>query len=141
MPFPLDKKFIDETEKELGVTFPKKFVQKMLNDNGGEVSTDNDDWTLYPFFDKTDKKRISRTCNHIGLETKKAKEWTTFPGSGIAIGTNGTGDQLILLVDTTNDKILCEDIYIWKHETGDIVKVADSITELADINYDDQDEE
>jgi hypothetical protein len=141
MPFPLDKKCIDNTQIELGVTFPKRFVQKMLDENGGEVFTDDDGWTLYPFFDKTHNKRISRTCNHIGLETKKAKEWTTFPGSAIAIGANGTGDQLILLPDPTNVKMLLEDIYIWQHETGDIIKVADSITELVGIDDDDQDKE
>lgn len=58
MPFSIDKKFVAELQIELGQTFPKMFIEKMLTDNGGEVFTD-DDWTLYPFFDKTDKKELA----------------------------------------------------------------------------------
>ena len=97
MPFPLDPKYIQETEDELGLLFPEKFKNKMGNENGGEIITDEDEWQLYPFFDKSDNKRISRTCNHIGLETKQAKEWDNFPPNAIAIATNGCGDHLVLL--------------------------------------------
>ena len=38
MPFPVDIKFIAETEHELGVEFPKSFKQKMMIENGGEMS-------------------------------------------------------------------------------------------------------
>ncbi|MVN23560.1 SMI1/KNR4 family protein [Mucilaginibacter arboris] len=133
MPFPLDVKFVDEAQNELNVIFPKVFVQKMLEENGGEVSTEDDDWTLYPILDKTDNKRISRTCNHIGLETQKAKEWATFPETAIAIGTNGYGDQLILLPDKAENRKFQEAIYVWQHETGETTKVADNILELFDI--------
>ena len=134
MSFPLDKKYITNTETELGIAFPERFIQKMLKENGGEAFTAGDDWILYPFFDKTDNKRISRTCNHIGLETKKSKEWATFPGSAVAIGTNGAGDQLILLPDPINGNILSEDIYVWRHETGKTIKLADSIMKLGGID-------
>ena len=59
MPFPVDLKFIQETEKELGLLFPDIFKQKMMIENGGEIQTDEDDWQIFPFFDKTDNKRIS----------------------------------------------------------------------------------
>jgi hypothetical protein len=135
MPFSLDKRFINEAENELDVVFPKVFVQKMLEENGGEAFSENDDWTLYPFLDKTDDKRIRRTCNHIGFETKKAKEWLTFPNTAIAIGTNGCGDQLILLPDQTDNKKLQEVIYVWQHETGEIFKIAENILALLNTNH------
>lgn len=130
MPFPIDVKYIIETEGHLGVEFPYEFRQKMINQNGGELITEEDDWQLYPFFDKSDKKRISRTCNHIVLETKQAKEWHSFPENAIAIATNGCGDYLILLPLESNAKKLSEKIYSWFHEKGEIEEVAKNITEL-----------
>ncbi|WP_297814486.1 SMI1/KNR4 family protein [uncultured Polaribacter sp.] len=87
MPFPIDEKYILETETELNVKFPSEFKNRMIKSNGGELVTDEFEFELYPFFDKSDRKRISRTCNHIGLETKNAREWNGFPENGIAIGS------------------------------------------------------
>ncbi|MBZ4036390.1 SMI1/KNR4 family protein [Flavobacterium sp. 17A] len=129
MPFPIDVKYIIEAEEELGLEFPPLFKEKMIEENGGEAQTEDDDWNLYPFFDKSDRKRISRTCNHIILETKQVKEWGNFPLNAIAIGGNGCGDQLILL-PSKNDKILDDIVYFWCHETGKIQKVAENIQEL-----------
>ncbi|QES87350.1 SMI1/KNR4 family protein [Rhizosphaericola mali] len=130
MPFTLNEKYIIETETELGILFPKSFKAKMIEENGGELITEDDDWQLFPFFDKTDKKRISRTCNNIALETKQAKKWNNFPNNGIAIARNGSGDYLILLPIKENSKILSEEVYTWFHETGQTEKVADDISHL-----------
>lgn len=46
MPFPIDEKYIAETEKELGILFPGNFKSKMMKENGGELMTDNDDWNV-----------------------------------------------------------------------------------------------
>lgn len=129
MPFPIDIKYIFETENELEVEFPDLFKKKMIEENGGELETKNDDWQLYPFFDKSDRKRISRTCNHIVLETKQAREWNNFPLNAIAIASNGCGDQLIFLPSDSKGK-LNEEIYFWSHETGKTNKVADNIDQL-----------
>lgn len=134
MPFPVDNQFIEETEKELGIVFPPLFKAKMIRMNGGELlTTDDESWILYPFFDKSSTKRIARTCNHIGLETKDAREWTNFPSKAIAIGSNGCGDQLILLPNQKSTT-LGETIYIWRHEDeeGCAVAVASNINNLED---------
>ena len=130
MPFPVDIKYIIETEQELGLVFPDSFKSKMTKENGGELMTEDDDWQLFPFFDKSDNKRISRTCNHIGLETKQAKEWESFPKNGVAIASNGCGDYLVLLPISENEKKLSEEIYFWFHETGQLEKIAENIEEL-----------
>lgn len=130
MPFPVDEIYIKETESELSLDFPEKFKLKMIEENGGEIITDEDEWQIFPFFDKSDNKRISRTCNHIVLETKQAKEWDNFPVNAIAIATNGFGDHLILLPLANNNKKLGDEIYFWFHETGEITKIAESIDEL-----------
>src|SRR5690606_34466349 len=114
------------------LTFPDQFKNKMLKENVGELITDDDDWQLFPFFDKSDKKRISRTCNHIILETKNKKEWRNFPNNAIAIASNGSGNCLVLLPTTENERVLGDQIFIWLHETGKVEKVANNINELID---------
>ncbi|RZK39765.1 MAG: SMI1/KNR4 family protein [Pedobacter sp.] len=129
MPFPVELRYILQTESILQVEFPTLFKNKMQAENGGEIIAENEDWQLFPFFDKSDNKRISRTSNHIILETKEAKEWDNFPSNGIAVGSNGSGDLLVLLPSDNGAK-LKDQIYLWKHETGEIYEVAKSIEEL-----------
>jgi hypothetical protein len=130
MPFPVDIKYISETEQTCSVFFPEKFKQKMMIENGGDIITEDDDWQLFPFLDKTDNKRISRTCNDIILETINAREWDNFPQNAFAIASNGMGDKLILLPSIIDSKKLEDKIYIWLHETGEIEEMASSIDEL-----------
>ena len=132
MPFPVDIKYIIETEHELGIVFPDSFKAKMKKENGGELMTEDDDWQLFPIFDKSDNKRISRTCNHIVLETKQARSWDNFPNNGVAIASNGSGDNLILMPLDNDSEKLKEEIYLWLHETGEIEKLANSIDYLND---------
>jgi hypothetical protein len=128
MPFPVDPKYIQETEDELNVKFPPHFCQRMMESNGGELFTEEFEIQLYPFFDKSDKKRISRTSNHIALETKHAKDWPGFAENYIAVGTDGFGNQLVLTHD--GNGILTDKIYFWDHETGELEKIADTINDL-----------
>lgn len=127
MPFSIDEKYIRETELELNVKFPPEFKNRMMESNGGELVVHKFDFELYPFFDKTDRKRISRTCNHIGLETKNARKWNGFPENGIAIGSDGFGNQLILTHNGNGN--LTEELFFWDHETREVKKIADSINE------------
>lgn len=125
MPFPIDEKYIVETESELNVKFPVEFKNHMIKSNGGELLTDEFEFQLYPFFDKSDRKRIGRTCNHIGLETINARQWNGFPENGIAIGSDGYGNQLLLIHN--GNGILTDELYFWDHEVGDFEKIAESI--------------
>lgn len=128
MPYPIDEKYIKETELELNVKFPNEFKARMIKINGGELITDEFEFEIYPFFDKSDKKKISRTCNHIGLETENARKWNGFPKNGIAIGSDGFGN-LIILTHSGNG-ILTDKVYFWNHETGKQSIIAKSINEL-----------
>lgn len=85
MPFPVDEKYIVETEQKLGLRFPDAFREKTQRDNGGEVDTPADQWQLHPFLDASDKKRLSRTCNSILRETENARKWDSFPPEGEGI--------------------------------------------------------
>ena len=128
MPFPIEEKYITETESELNVKFPIEFKNRMIKLNGGELIVEEFDFQLYPFFDKSNRKRISRTCNHIGLETKNARKWNNFPENGIAIASDGGGNHLVLIHN--GDGNLSNEIFFWDHEVGELEKVAEFISEL-----------
>ena len=131
MPFPLDVRYISETEKKLGATLPIDYVKRMLKENGGQVSALSDTWVLYPIFDPSDKRRLKRTCNDIVRQTQSAQEWTGFPIDAVAIGSNGCGDQLVLLRARELPGVLTDVVYWWDHETGEHTKVSDKISDLA----------
>ena len=131
MLFPVDINFVTETERKLGVKFPPAYVNAMVKSNGGGVQAAPDYWHLYPIFDTSDKKRLKRTCNDVVRETKSANDWPDFPPNAVAIGTNGGGDQLILIPQADHPELLEHAVYWWDHETGDIIhKVADDFGDL-----------
>lgn len=129
MPFPIEEKYILETESELNVVFPIEFKNRMIQLNGGELVIKKQEFELYPFFDKSDRKRISRTCNNIVLETENAREWNGFPKHATAIGSDGLGNQIILMHN--GDGILSNEIYLWNHESRTVKKIAESIHKLS----------
>jgi len=131
MPFPVDKKYIEETQKSIGYIFPDDFVQKMIKENGGEIKTDEDRWHLFPFFDKSDRKRISRTSNHIEHELKNTRHYETFPANAVPIGGNGCGDYIVLTTNSLDNNLL-DDIFIWRHDEkiGELKKLTNSISNL-----------
>ena len=129
MPFPIDEKYIAQTEQQLGLVFPPCFKAKMIEMNGGEVVADNDLWQLLPFFDQSDKKRIKRTCNHIIYETKQAQQWLGFPADAIAIASNGSGD-LLLFKKLENGQQLDDKVYRWSHETAELKVITQHFDQL-----------
>ena len=130
MPFPTSIQYIRDAEQELNVIFPDGFKSRMLKMNGGELETDDDVWQLFPFFDKSDKKLMSRTSNHIVLETGEAREWKGFPERAVAIASNGCGNYLILMPAYPGHNSLKENIYVWHHENGEITQLASAIDVL-----------
>ena len=95
--------------------------------NGGKVIANEDHWQLHPIFDQTDRKRISRTCNHIIRETNSMNNWTGWPSNALAIGHNGTGDTLVFL---QKGAVFSPKVYIWDHETGALLKIAEDFGAL-----------
>ena len=130
MPFPIDIKFVTETERKLGVKFPPSYVIRMVKSNGGDVQTPPDAWMLYPIFDTSDKKCLKRTCNDVVRETQAAKDWPDFPPDAVAIGANGGGDQLVFIPQSDAPELLAHEVYWWDHETGYLNKVADDFGDL-----------
>lgn len=130
MPFPVDERFLIETEAKLGVKFPPDYTRRMMQQNGGEVETFFDNWVLYPILDTSDRKRLQRTCNDVVSETASVRKWNGFPVDAVAIAGNGGGDQLILLPAKESPGRLSDEIYWWDHETGVIRSVASRFEDL-----------
>lgn len=130
MPFPLDPKYILEAERELSVLLPEQYKRKMIERNGGEIITTEHSWSIFPIFDRADEKRISRTSNHVVLETYVARTWPGFPPLAVAIAENGLGDYLVLLPSEVDMSELRENVFLWVHETGQLLEMADSVLEL-----------
>ena len=130
MPFPVDVAFITAAERELGLKFPASFVTRMTRQNGGELVCGAESWDLFPFFDTSDRTRISRTCNDIVRETRAARKRPGFPTDAVAIGTNGCGDLLILLPQSATPNALRHDVLWWDHETDQVTCLADDFADL-----------
>ena len=131
MPFPVDAKWITQTEEKLGVRFPASFVTEMSKMNGGTVRTCVDSFDLFPFLDASDRKRIQRTCGSIDRETIAArKDWYGFPPDAVAIGANGGGDLLVLIPMPEHPDTLQHSVHWWDHETGEVELVADDFSDL-----------
>jgi len=122
-----DLKYILDLEKKLEVMLPITYKQIMKQNNGGTIYLDEDDWELFPIEDKLDKKRISRTCNHVIYETNRAKEWVNFPRKSLVIASDGSGNFLIFRHNNTK---YSDEIYSWNHETGEIERIANDFNEL-----------
>jgi hypothetical protein len=127
MPFPVDQKWIDEAETRLGVKLPKSYREAMAPLNGGEIEAMGDVWEMYPVWDKSDKKRLTRTCNDIVRETGTSRSCDGFPQNAVAIATNGCGDQLILLPNENDSSRLDETVFFWSHETREIEPVLEKV--------------
>lgn len=131
MPFPVDGKWIAETEAKLAVRFPASFVSSMANVNGGAVEVGQDVFFLYPFLDGTDRKRLRRTCSSICRETAGMREWEYFPNELVVIGHNGGGDLLVLRPMPEDPSTLEHTVYWWDHETSQVDPVADDFSDLS----------
>jgi hypothetical protein len=102
----------------------------MLRSNGGSVDAAGESWELFPFWDQSDRKRLSRTCNDIVRETLSAREMGWFPPQAVAIASNGAGDHLLLLPSPADPSTLGPEIHVWRMDGGETVVVLDHPFEL-----------
>ncbi len=123
MPFNLDEKYVLEAEEQLKAKLPSEYKNAMVSNNGGDIDINDEIWEQYPIFDKSDRKRLSRTCNHIITETDSCKDFGNFGENLLAIASNGCGDQLVFVKE---GKEYLPAVHIWSHETGKLTQVSNS---------------
>ena len=127
MPFELEERFVIAVEQELEASLPYSYRRAMMMSNGGRVLAYDDVWDLYPILDTSDRKRLKRSCNDILHETEFMRDWPGWPEHALAIASNGTADRLVLL---KADRWYVPTIYLWLHDTVELVEVADDFSEL-----------
>ncbi|BBM01136.1 SMI1/KNR4 family protein [Microbulbifer sp. GL-2] len=127
MPFNLSEEQLAQTEEELGAKLPHEYREAMKLDNGGEASTEEDDWEFYPIKDTSDRERLSSTCNHIINETESCKGFGNFPEEAVAIASNGLGDQMIFIKESEH---FLKGVFLWLHETGELQELAATFNEI-----------
>ena len=130
MPFTLDYKWIEQAEEKLNRKLPEVYKEEIQEENGGEADTYEEIWELYHICDNSDKKRFSRTWNDIIKHTEDLQDYEGFPEEALTIATNGAGDELILLPNKNNKSIYDDTIYVWSHETCEVIEVAKNIKEI-----------
>ena len=128
MPFDLQESLLAKAESALGAPLPSSYRSAMLRRNGGELEVEGDTWVVYPIADTSDRKRISRTANHILHETERCRAWPRFPEGALAIASNGSGDQLVFI---RSGAAFSPGVFLWSHETGALREVAHDFSELA----------
>ena len=128
MSFPVEEKFIERAEGDIGVRFPDSFRTKMMTMNGGEVAVGADSFQLHPFFDSSDKKRLKRTCNSIVHETKYARQHYRVSENIVVIGNNGGGDTLVYQISA--DGVLDKVVYWLDHENDELNGAAEDFSDL-----------
>ncbi len=128
MPFPVDEKYIIAAETELDVSFPDSYRNEMMKMNGGEAFLNEDYFTIHPFFDASDRKRIKRTTGSNVRETLTARKHYRLPEDLIVIGTNGGGDAIVFKIN--KDRTIEDRVYFLDHENDEITPVANDFIEL-----------
>lgn len=127
MPFDIAERFVLAVEQQLGAKLPEAYRISMLQENGGELEIEDDVWQQYPIADTSDRKRLSRTSNHIIKETQNCSGWALFPGGALAIAGNGSGDQVVFIRQGAS---FASTVYAWSHETGQLEKIADDFSAI-----------
>ena len=123
MAFPTTEENIRRAEQALSIVFPPDLRARLLRDNGGEVEAEDDVWQLFPVQDTTDRKRLSRTANHIVRETAEARKSPGFPPTAVAFASNGGGDYLILERADASGNAPESEVMLWYHEDTSPVPV------------------
>jgi len=126
--FDLSEEQLKITESDVGAMFPDSYRLYMMRSNGGACSAKSDNWNIIPIRDASDRKRLSRTANHVLIETKSFSEFPNWHEGAFAIAENGTGDALVMFL---KDMKFEPQIFYWRHENGSLELVAKDFADLA----------
>jgi SMI1 / KNR4 family (SUKH-1) len=113
MPFPTTEASVATAEQDLAVRLPREYRDRLDSVNGGELSTGDDDWAVFPVVDLS-HPATGRTKDMVA-ETRRARGVEGFPAGAVAIASN-TADDLLILIPTGN-KSLDPQVRLWNHET------------------------
>ena len=128
MAFDFSEEQVAATEAELGRRLPVAYRAAMMGKNGCIAFTEEDEWEIHPITDTSERKRLSRSNNHVLVKTKAAREWRGFPEEALAIGGNSAGDVMILPPSRADESAYGEEVFAYWHETGEIGSLVDDFS-------------
>ena len=128
MPFDLSDEQLTSTESDIGAVFPETYRLRMKEDNGGAIFAKSDYWNLIPIRDTSDRKRVSRTANHVLVETESFSGFPHWHDNALAIAENGAGDALVMFQQGVQ---ISHQVFYWSHEDGRLELIADDFSKLA----------
>lgn len=103
------EEMILSAEAELGVRFPEELRDTWKTCNCNEM---NGGWRIFPIFDPANP---GKTCGSVNRENLKGAWGQEVMSQGlVAIGDNGTGNQLVLKVVAGRAGA---DVFHWHHAT------------------------
>ncbi len=126
MPKIANDKMIKELESKLKAWLPEDYKARMKRNNGGMQISEDDEWEMASIRDNSSPESIKKTINDVIACTEGALQWQCFPRNGVGIGDNGLGDVLFY---HNNGSHIGPELYMYYHETGFSIKVANSISD------------
>jgi hypothetical protein len=114
MSFPTTEANVATAERNLSVSLPREYRERLISINGGELSTGGDSWVVFPVADSA--QLPSKRTKDIVTETRMARNLQGFPDGAVAIASNADGDFLVF-VPKDNLKHLDPQVQLWSRET------------------------
>lgn len=108
--------YIKETEQQLGIQFPKQYIDLLCLTNKPEING----WQFYPIKDPTN---LRKTFDDV----IKANENEIYKFEFVFIAGDGTGNQLCF--KNQNSKLL-DEVYVWDHETNELTYLAKKLRDF-----------
>ncbi len=125
----IDRSHVERAEETLGVVFPPLYRAWILEKNGGTVRFRDEEWTVNPLFDDTDRRTMRKTASHLVADTLFVRGYPTFPGNGVSIAQANVA-RLVLMPRGDDPKVLGEHVYYWDADLELFEVVADDVVAL-----------
>jgi hypothetical protein len=130
MPQPADEKDIQETESTINIKFPATYRERMLKENGGDITLKEGIFHLFPFSAATGDASAKAGLPGVVKATKELKKIYTFPNDGIAFAANDAGDALVFVKEYYHSDKLKNGVFFWHKKIGFVKRVAEDFSKL-----------
>jgi hypothetical protein len=122
---PASEESIQETESALKIKFPSAYRERMLKENGGDLTLKEGVFHLIPVGGGNEAG-----AGGVVKATREQKKNYTFPNDGIAFATNDAGDHLVFVKEYYHSDKLKNGVFLWNKKIGFVKRVAEDFSKL-----------